>query len=192
MVEDGQMQGGSFESQLGSKVFKSIQDKSYIDKLLGKKELEAIRILIKTDDMTRSELLELLYMLTSVELKLSNLNEYDRYLMGKYFTWVRDLVKLAEFLYDYEDQLNQGKLGFKNKETEADIKETLTAIKKMLLHDVKFSVDIFLYLIRSTSGVGAAAFDTLSKSRFEYEYGNYPNQQVQQQPQQKGFFGFMR
>jgi hypothetical protein len=41
----------------------------------------------------------------------------------------------------------------------------------MYLHDVKFSADIFLFLTRSSMAISGIAFDVLSKSRFEYEYG---------------------
>jgi hypothetical protein len=170
----------SYESWLSQTAFRQPQEKSFIDKLLGRKEVYALEQLMKKEELTRSELLDMLYMLTSVELKLANLGEYDRYLLGKYFTWVRDFVALAEFLYDYQSEINNCKF---SPEAKKDIEDTLKAIQKTIIHDVKFSVDIYLFLIRSTMGLTAMAFDTLSKGRYEYEYSGssgYPIQQPQQ------------
>jgi hypothetical protein len=182
-MEPNQMppnQDMSYESWLGKSAFRQPQEKSFIDKLLGRKEVYALEQLMKKEDLTRSELLDMLYMLTSVELKLANLGEYDRYLLGKYFTWVRDFVALAEFLYDYQSEIKNCNF---TPEAKKDIEDTLKAIQKTILHDVKFSVDIYLYLIRSTMGLTAFAFDSLSRQRFEYEYsGNYGAIQQPQQP----------
>jgi len=180
-----------FENLLSQKLHTQQTEKTFIDKLLGRKEAERLRELIKKDDLTREELLELLYMLSNIELKLTNLTEYDRYLLGKYFTWVRDLTKLAEFLYDYEQQFEK----FDFKKHKEKIKNTLDQIKKMVLHDVKFGVDVFLFLARSTLGLNAFAFDSLSKSRFEYEY-EYPlgisGLHQEKPPEQKTFISLRR
>jgi hypothetical protein len=161
----------SYESMLGQYAFRAPSEKTFIDKLLSRKEVDALQNLIEKPDLTRQDLLKLLYMLTGAELKLSNLGDYDRYLLGKYFTWVRDLVKVAEFLYDYISQIDSYKF---SPEGTQEIKDTLEAVKKMMLHDVKFSADIFLFLTRSSMGLSALAFDTLSKGRYEYEYSGYP------------------
>lgn len=179
----------TFEDKLGVGLYSRDFEKTYIDKLLGRHEVEKMKELIKKPDLNRSELLDLLYMLISVEVKLSNLNEWDRYLLGKYFTWVRDLVKLAEFLFDYQDDIKK----YKFKKYEDEILTTIESIRKMLLHNVKFAVDVFLYLTRSTLGIEGVAFDTLSKGRFEYQY-DYPFgaqygavQPMQQMPMSKRF-----
>jgi hypothetical protein len=169
----------SYESFLGGYAFRQPSEKTFIDKLLSRREVESLQQLIQKDDLTRSDLLKLLYMLTGAELKLSNLGDYDRYLLGKYFTWIRDLVKVAEFLYDYESKIDSYRF---SKEGSAEIKETLAAVKNMMLHDVKFGADIFLFLTRSSMGLSALAFDTLSKGRYEYEYtgAGYPGSSPQQ------------
>lgn len=166
----------NYEDALGSRAFKSSADRTFIDKVLGRKEVEQLKELVEKEDLTRSDLLKLLYMLTGAELKIVNLSEWDRYLLGKYYTWIRDLVKVGEFLYDYEDNIKKGKVTFTQHKEEID--EGILSIKKMLLHDIKFSVDIYLYLTRSTLSLNGAAFDNLTKNRYEYEYGNYPGQAV--------------
>ena len=180
-----------YERWLGQYAFRQPMEKTFIDKLLSRREVTELQNLIMKEDLTRRDLLKLLYMLTSAELKLSNLGEYDRYLLGKYFTWVRDLVKVAEFLYDYVDQIEQDKVKF-SAEGKKEILDTLDQVKKMFLHDVKFSADIFLFLTRSSLALTGIAFDTLSKQRFEYEYGGqYPNL-PQPQPSSRGWNPFKR
>jgi len=165
--------------EIVNKLNQRYEPSSFSDKLLGKDISRRIQLLIKKD-LTRKDLLELLYLLTSDELKLANLDSYDRYILGKYFTWVRDLVKLGEFLYDYIDTLENA---------DSETKEALEDIKNMILHDIKFSVDIYLYLMRSTLGVDAFAFDSLSKSRYEYEYGGQANEMLKP-PNEKKFVLF--
>jgi len=177
-----------FEKTLWYHAFRPPAERAFSDKLLSKEEVKKLQELIKKDNLTRQELLELLYLLTGVELKLANLTEYDRYLLGKYFAWVRDLVKLAEFLYDYIEKIE----GNKFKKYGETIKETLEAIKKMILHDVKFGVDIYLFLLRSTLGIEAFAFDSLSKQRYEYEYAPYQPVEAQKPPERRSFFIFKR
>jgi len=153
---------------------------SFSDKLLGKDVSARIQELIKKD-LTRDELLELLYLLTADELKLTNLSEYDRYLLGKFFTWIRDFVKLGEFIFDLEIQI--AKSG--NKELQTQISE----IRRMVLHNIKFSVDIYLYLMRSTLGVKAFAFESFTKAKYEYEYNQSGGNVAVSAPEKKKLFG---
>lgn len=191
MVEPQPTSTPNYEQWLGQYAFRQPMEKSFIDKILSRKEVTELQNLIMKEDLTRRDLLKLLYMLTSAELKLSNLGEYDRYLLGKYFTWVRDLVKVAEFLYDYVDQIKTDKVKFSN-EGKEEILDTLEQVKKMFLHDVKFSADIFLFLTRSSLALTGIAFDTLSKQRFEYEYGGQPPLMQPQQPASRGWNPFRR
>lgn len=181
----------AFEQTLGSTLYQQTQDKSYIDKLLSRKEVEKLQLLMKKQELTKQDLSEIMYLLSGAELKLSNMDGYDRYLLGKYFTWIRDIIKAAEYVYDYLDKISNEKasdeviIKLRNHKDFEEIKECLEQIQHMLIHDVKFSVDIFLYLTRSTLGVEGVAFDTLSKGRYEYEYsGNTP---PPQQSQDKNF-----
>ncbi|MEM5810114.1 MAG: hypothetical protein QW156_04480 [Candidatus Aenigmatarchaeota archaeon] len=153
-------------------------DKTYIDKILAKSESESLKSLIKKNELTREDLLEILYLLTGLEIKLSNFDEYTRYVLGKYFTWIRELVKIAEFIYDYEEEIRKGE--------DDEVNIVYQQIKNMMLHNTKFAVDIFLYLSRSSLSLEGVAFDKLSKSRYEYEYG----QQEMKEKEEKKFLGF--
>ena len=176
-----------YESTILPMVYRQNLEKSMIDKLLGRKEIESLRKIIRKRDLEREDLLELLYMLTGVELKLANLNEYDRYMLGKYFVWVREFVKIAEFLFDYKEKLEV--ISFTNEQTKIFIQKVLKDMMALHLHNVKFSVDIFLYLSRSTLGLTMAGFDKLSTNRFEYEYSQPSPLPANQAPEQRSFFG---
>ena len=42
------------------------------------------------------ELLELLYMCIGTEAKLVNLSDWDRYVVLKFFVWIREFIKVVE------------------------------------------------------------------------------------------------
>lgn len=213
----------TFEQQFGQRIF-SMQnaEKSYTDKLLAKEDVRNIQDLVKKEDLTRSELLEILYLLSSSEIKLANFSEWDRYLLGKFLAWIRDFVSICEILYDYKEKYDK----FKETDNEDNKTEVSTAIglevsdyretlevcfsyvdddtkkakidemakafekglpstmkdiinlmennRKFMLHNIKFLVDIFLYLSRSTLSLGMNAFEILSTSKFEYAYSDIP------------------
>lgn len=157
-----------FEQLLGQRMFYQMSpEKTYTDKLLARSEIKDIKDLIKKEDLTRSDLLELLYLLSSAEIKLANFNDWDRYLLGKFLAWIRDFVSMAEIIYDYQDE-------YKNytDDSKKQIKTMMTNIRKFILHNIKFLVDIFVYLSRSTLSLNMAAFEAMSKSRYEYAYPN--------------------
>ena len=53
-----------FEEAIQKTMFSNNKDKTYIDKLLARQESDRLKILATKDKLTRSELLELLYLLT--------------------------------------------------------------------------------------------------------------------------------
>ena len=171
---------GSYEKTLSRYVFSQQSEKTWIDKILDRQDVEKIRDLMKKEDLGREELLELLYLLAGNELKLVNLGDWDRYLLGKYFAWIRDFVSVAELIFDYLEDLNK-------ENYDEETKKAIDNVKKHTLHAVKFNVDVYFYLMRSTLSISGAAFDTLTKSRFEYAY---PQAEISPQPEQKTFLSF--
>ena len=95
----------NFEQAIAQQVFSKQQEKTFIDKILAKQDIEGVRELIKKPRLKREELLELLYLLTSTESKLLNYGEWDRYIILKYFVWVREFIKISELLFDYKEYL---------------------------------------------------------------------------------------
>lgn len=172
-----------FERNLSPMLFAKDQEKTFIDKVLDRKDSERLSELMRKEELDRTELLELLYLIVSIPTKLVNYNDWDRYLLGKFLSWIRDFCTLHESLLDYIKLFEDDK--------ESDIYKTLNTIRKHDSHNLKFLIDIFLYLSNSTLSLGATAFDTLSKNRFEYAY---PNQGYMPAtpPARKGLFDFLK
>lgn len=162
-----------FEEMINRATFEGMREKTFIDKVLNREEAKRLQELARKEDLNRSELLEMLYLLSGVELKLVNFDEYDRYLLGKFFAWIRDFVSKTEITFDYIEDLNdmiRKEKDESKKKNLIEAKEVLTKIKKLDMHNVKFLADVFLFLCRSTLGLSATGFETLTTSRFEYHY----------------------
>ena len=101
------MPPNSIESQISKSMFSKEREKSFIDKILAKDNIESIRTLIKKKELVREDLLEILYLLGSEEIKLLNFSEWERHIVLKLFVWIREFCKAAEILYDYEDSLKK-------------------------------------------------------------------------------------
>jgi len=198
---------GEYEQLLGGMAYRPAAEKSYVDKLLSRREVEALKQLVGKEDLTKKELAQFMYMITAIELKLANFNEMDRYILGKFFTWIREFIMLSEFTYDYVDKMQaelKSNIDKNNKAGASGVQiditnkeiiiETLQNIKTQQLHNVKFIADLYLYLIRSTMALGSVTFDSLSKNRYEYEYA--PNQmpppEAAQMQQKGGLWPFRR
>lgn len=179
-----------FEQQLQNSLFQKNAEKTFIDKLFSNNEVERVKDLVKKHKLTREELLELLYMLTSNEMKKLNLSEWDRYVILKYFTWIREFVKIAELLYDYQDDL-------KTREKEGRInisKRTKTLLsnnERLIEHNAKFLVDLYFNIGRTSLSVGGTGFLESLKQKFEMSYPNgipQLNTNVQQENKTGGIF----
>lgn len=168
--------------QFAGNIFSQGAEKSYIDKITAKQDIEDLRLLIRRSGWTRQELLEVLYRLTSAESKLYNLSEWDRYIVLKFFVWIRDFCKAAELLYDYKDDLE--------KKEKAGITPLSPRTIQLLYncerhgeHDTKFLIDLYLNICRTSLSVGATGFLEILNNRFEI---TYPQAGIAaQQPEQK-------
>jgi hypothetical protein len=206
---------GDFETALQASIFTQKAEKTYIDKILAKQEAERFKELVRKPKLQREDLLELLYLLSGVESKLVNYGEWDRYVILKFFVWVREFVKCAEILYDYQDDL------FRMESVCKDCKGTWREItkpetikitckcttpnktiilsenaKKLLYnsernieHSCKFLIDLYLNMARTTLSLGASGFKDLTSNRFEMDYKNQPGLNTPIQEQKTGFFG---
>lgn len=160
-----------FEENLQNSLFNRNPEKSFLDKLFSRQDVERVKELVKKHPLTRAELLELLYMLTSNEMKLLNLSEWDRYIILKYFVWIREFVKIAELLYDYNDDLNA-----KEKKGKFVISERthklLSNNDRLIEHNAKFLVDLYFNIGRTSLSVGGTGFLESLKQKFEMSYPN--------------------
>lgn len=164
----------SFEQQMQSGLFTSNAEKTFIDKLLGRKDVEAIREIIRKPRLNREDLLDLLYMLSSVESKLLNYGPWDRYIILKYFVWIREFVALSEHLFDYKDRIEAKELTGQAT-LSPRTKQLFDNNIRLMEHNVKFLVDLYFNIGRTTLSLGATGFLEPLKNKYEV---NYPQQQA--------------
>lgn len=179
-----------FEQAIQNSLNMAAKDRSFIDKLLAKEDVDRLRELTKKQKLCREDLLELLYLLTSTESKLLNLGEWDRYVMLKFFVWIREFIKIAELLYDYQDDLkNKEKLCANCKKLKDDIKKPCTCYEfkptmvltprckqilfnneRLIEHNAKFLIDLYLNVGRTTLSLGGTGLLEILKNKYELTY----------------------
>ena len=157
------------ENKLNESMYAGGGAKAHTDKLLAVDEIEEIKEIIQADRLKSEDLRKLVYLLGAVEIKLVNFDVKDRYILGKYLTWIRRTITLLSMHIKYMQDTEK----IIQSETTEEANESIYTI---LDEDTKYLCDIFLYLTRSSLSLNGVAFDTLNKSRFEYEY-NQPGQE---------------
>lgn len=178
----------TFEEAVQQTMFSRQQEKTFIDKLLAREDTERLRDLMKKTEWKRSELLEVLYILGGTEAKLVNYGEWDRYICLKFFVWLREFVKIGELLYDYQDDLKKKENTCKNCHNEKKecscgenkfeamislsprAKQLFYNNQRLIEHNIKFMVDLYLNISRTTLSLGATGILELLKNKFEMSY----------------------
>ena len=172
------------EGVLKRNLFSNFQERTFVDKVLAREDVNEIKELIQKPHLERTDVLKMLYLISGTESKLLNLNEWDRYIQLKFFVWIREFVKIAELLWDYEDALSISEstcslckliIGVKCQCKEPVPLGNLTDRTKKLLknnalliqHNTKFLVDLYLNIGRTTMSLGGTGFTELLKNKFE-------------------------
>jgi hypothetical protein len=190
------------EQAIASTLFSKNVERTTIDKLLSKEEANEIKELISKNKLNRSDLLRLLYLLNGTESKMLNYGTYDRYIILKFFVWIREFVKVCELLYDYQDDLKRKESfcheceGYVNKDkienheklkdckcptpkVEFVLSETTRKLldnnERLAEHNAKFLIDLYLNIARTSLSIGATGFMEILKNKFEFNYGNGQN-----------------
>lgn len=201
-----------FEQNLQNSLFSGKSEKTFIDKLLAKDDAISVREIIRKKKLEREDLVELLYLLSGTEAKLLNYSEWDRYVILKFFIWIREFVKVAENLYDYQDDLNFkqnlclkceklfNKVGDQIKEcecTEPVKPDPLNSRTKKLLfnnernieHAAKFLIDLYFNIARTTLSLRGTGFIEMLKNKFEISYPQGSGLQTPLQQEKPSLFG---
>jgi len=172
----------SFESRLGNSMPSGNAEKTFVDKVLSRQDAERMRNLIKKPKLKREELLELLYLMSGIESKLLNLGAWDRYIICKFFVWIREFIKITELIFDYRDDLEKKKEFSINPRT----KQLFENVERNMEHSAKFLIDLFLLISRTTLSLGATGFLEILKQKYEVAYsGNMPNMPDIQKPDRR-------
>ena len=179
--------GNSYEQQLGREMFGRERARSSIDKALATEDVAELKRLISKDNMTKEDFSNLIYHLTSTELKLIKLDGHTQYILLKFFVWVREYVRVAQKFYDVETKL-KGNLNnlFSKEDISGTPQEEVSPIgldlfdqaKRGVILDAKFMIDVFLGMARSTLSMDAVGFQKTLTESHEIEYGLKPIQEA--------------
>jgi len=181
------MQPATIENALSQGLLNKDSEKSFIDKVLGRKDIEDIREIMRKKRLTREDLLHLLYLMSATEAKLMNYGAWERYVTLKFYVWIRDFVSRLELLYDYHDFIEEISRAEKNNLSKVKLKgektgrQAVVPVNKrtirmfencMLLmeHNVKFLVDLYFNCTRTTLSVNAAAIKEILANQYEFTY----------------------
>jgi len=200
-----------FEDRLAQSLFSGNAEKTFLDKILAKDDVQAIRELIRKPKLSRSELLELLYLISATESKLVNYSAWDRYVILKFFVWIREFVKIAELLYDYQDDLKEKEnicircSGYIKNEKKYKIKclcekpvmyiltertrKLLDNNERLIEHNAKFLIDLYLNIARTTLSLGGTGFLETLKNKYEISYPQGQGLNTPQEQPKKTWWG---
>lgn len=93
---------------LSKGLFQGESEKSLVDKLLGRQDADKLHALMQKEPLNRSDIEEILFLMTSIDQKILNYDEWDRYIIIKLFPWVKDYSTICKTWMLYEEQYNQG------------------------------------------------------------------------------------
>lgn len=166
-------------------LYRADSEKSRTDKLLARDDIAKIEELIKKDRLELKDLRNLVYLLAGAEIKLVNFGKSDRILIGKFLTWIRDLIAI------YEVRIKNNDLLLGNEKTTDETLLASKTISQMLDEYIKYLAALFLYGTRSSLSLGAHAFSSLNTEKFEYEYNTKATNVNQDLAQRKKFMGLI-
>lgn len=176
-----QQQGG-FEQRLNQATFGSDYEKTRYDKLLSQSEMQRLREIVSNETLGINEISEVINILVSTEVKLTNFNDNDRYVLGKYLIWVSEYGKrYAKSIRAKEEIIkNWGNMSDRHKKIRNQIEIDYAEAFKQAVHT-------YCFLARSPLSIGGSLIEKLTVDRSEMEYRGVPVPNAQPQPH--GFFG---
>lgn len=152
------------EEQIKKGLANSQKEKTFIDKILAKDDVDQMRLLIRKDRLTREDLLDILFLMTSTESKLLNYNDWERYIVLKFFVWIREFCKIAEQLYDYQEEM------FKETNEDKEIKLQFDNNLRLVEHMIKFLIDLYLNIGHTTLSKDGMLILEIIRNKYELKY----------------------
>lgn len=150
------------ELGFGRSMYGSQIEKTFVDKVLAKEDLEKINEIKAKKDPSKEDLNQLVALVCGMEIKLLNFDRNDQYINGKYYIWVEEIHKIVNDVYDYYESKYANLDDYEKKQ--------IDDVKYLMIQNLKFACGIFHFMTRSTLSHKAAAFDTLTTTRNEQEY----------------------
>lgn len=157
-----------------------VVEKSLLDKLFAKEDIQRITAIHKKANPSREEMQELLQLLTGIESKLLNFDEDYPHILGRYFVRIRETFAHYETMEEFYSQI-------KPLLTEERTKELFEAMIYKLKSTCLIYSSNFQWIERATMSIEGAGFFNALTNRFEFSYPN-----LQQQPpvsEKKGMLG---
>lgn len=157
--------GEGFEQAVANTMLKPKSEKTYIDKMLSKQDIDSTKEVFKKDDLTREELLELLHSCVNSEMQLKNFSKWERQIVLKLYVWIGEFSKLAQMMFDIKDQI---KTNFHHYTPECH--NLMNQCSRMMEHITKYMISFYHNITRTSLSIQATAFTELLHNKFEMVY----------------------
>lgn len=171
--------GNPLEDIVAKQMQTVTSDKSLLDKLFAKEEIEKITRIHKLKNPTRQDMQELKQLLTGMEVKLLNFDEDYPHILGRY------LVRIIE-TFSYYESMEEFYSRIKHYLTENRTKELYETMIYKLKNTCLFYSSNFQWIERSTMSIEGAGFFNALTNKFEL---SYPQMGLVPQQEKKGLLG---
>lgn len=142
------------EEAIQKQIFNTPFDRSQLDQLMGKTDVERVRELLKKEDMDRAEYAELVSFLSSNEIKTQNYDQWTRYVLSKFNVWINRFWLILEGIYDYEKDIEKAGRDNISRTTDKSFKQTIRIYQYIL----KLCCNNYFNIARSSLSVAAIGF----------------------------------
>jgi hypothetical protein len=158
-----------FEDNLARGVFNPDQEKNKLEKILTEKDIIRLRELISNETLNTLQVSEIMNILVSTELKLTNFGDRDRYILGKYLIW-------------YHEYGKRYMKALRAKELYSSVLTTLPAqtqnlrqeIEKEYTETFRTATHIYCFLVRSPLSIGSGLIKQLTTQKQDINYSGLP------------------
>lgn len=160
----------NFEKNLAQTVYTNSAERTNVDKLTARDELNEIKELVLKENMTLEEVNKLIHLLTSTQAKLWNFDAegLERNVIGKYFIWLREYAVMTAKLLTFKSKTIKEEMYQLNEEEKLLLDDAI----RIQLETLKFQISIFQYMGNTSLSIEGAAFDKLGSSNYRYSYPN--------------------
>lgn len=166
-------------------LFNQDAEKSWTDKLLGAKEIEEIKEIIKKPLIFREDTHNLMLLTNAIESKLVNLDEHERRELGNFLIFLGNRIRMMDVLFDIQEKIENGTYQI----VDASRRKFLETYYKMS-HNIKYLFTVFTFPSRTSLSLDAFAFKNFVKTQYDISYSGLGSMDGYAGQQQKpGFLG---
>lgn len=96
----------TFEQKLNATVAGTDIERSFFDKAVNRKDNERLHDMLSKENLSKEDIAEILDLLVNINMKLANLFQKDRILIGLFYCWVQDIAYIHEALLDWYNDVD--------------------------------------------------------------------------------------